>query len=85
MGIWMGRTLRLLKMTLVNWLFRDIELEELRVKNIRMGNGTIVIAPDYIDLAPLTADPPLATGRVWFRSDIPTCRYSPDGVEVVDF
>jgi len=77
--------LKILRNKLVNWLFKDVQLDELRVRKIKAGERTIVITPDYIDLAPLTADPLLATGRMWFRSDIPTCRFSPDGVEVVDF
>jgi len=81
----MGRVTELLKTKFINWLFKDVEFVELRVKRIKVGDGTIVVTLDYWDLAPLTADPPLAAGRMWYRSDLETYRYSPDGVGVVDF
>jgi len=38
-----------------------------------------VITTDYIDFSPLTADPTLAEGRQWFRSDFDAMYWSPDG------
>lgn len=41
------------------------------------------LAPlDYITLAPLTSDPPLARGRLWYRNDLGELRWSPDGSTV---
>jgi len=37
----------------------------------------------YAELDALTADPPLAEGRIWFRRDLPAIRYSPDGTTVL--
>jgi hypothetical protein len=34
-------------------------------------------------LAGLTTDPPLAAGKLWYRSDLQRIRYSPDGVNVI--
>lgn len=45
------------------------------------------LAPlDYVTLAPLTSDPPLARGRLWYRGDLGELRWSPDGssIYVVD-
>jgi hypothetical protein len=39
--------------------------------------------PNHIYLASLTSDPPLAAGKMWFRSDLQRVRYSPDGVNVI--
>jgi len=49
---------------------------------LKIGEDTIVVDVDYIDLASLTSDPTLAEGRVWFRSDENEKRWSPDGVNV---
>jgi len=38
-----------------------------------------VITADYIDFSPLTANPTLAEGRQWFRSDFDAMYWSPDG------
>jgi len=46
---------------------------------LKIGEDTIVVDKDYIDLAPLTSDPALAGGRVWFRGDTDETRWSPDG------
>jgi len=37
---------------------------------------------NYVTLQPLTSDPPLAPGRIWFRSDLGQLRYTPDGTTV---
>jgi hypothetical protein len=39
--------------------------------------------PNHIYLESLTSDPPLAAGKMWFRSDLQRVRYSPDGVNVI--
>lgn len=49
---------------------------------LKVGASTVKINPDSIDLAQLTADPSLAAGRVWFRSDEGKLYYSPDGSTV---
>jgi len=78
-----NRALKILRNKLVNLLLKDVEIEELIVKKIEAGERTIIVTPDYIDMAALTADPALAAGRAWFRSDLGRCRYSPNGVEVI--
>jgi len=55
--------------------------------DIDMGGGVIknlgaVESANYVTLSPLTADPPLASGRVWYRGDLGQLRFSPDGVAV---
>lgn len=32
----------------------------------------------YLELEPLTADPELKEGRIWFRSDTQELRWTPD-------
>ncbi len=44
-----------------------------------IGGGGAATA---LTLTPLTSDPSLSTGKVWFRSDLKQFRYSPDGVAV---
>jgi hypothetical protein len=44
---------------------------------------TTSMATQQVTLAPLTADPTLIAGRMWFRSDLGRIRYSPDGVNVI--
>jgi len=46
---------------------------------LKSGQGSMVITADYIDFSPLTADPTLAEGRQWFRSDYDALYWSPDG------
>jgi len=73
-----------LKERVVNWLVRNVTIEKLRVRKLKIGNNTVVIAPDYIDLPGLSADPTLSAGRIWFRSDLSKLRWSPDGSTVSD-
>jgi len=50
-------------------------------------DGTIVITQNYLDFEPLTADPTLKAGRVFFRGDVKRMRFSPDGqvsADIVD-
>jgi len=49
---------------------------------LKVGEDTIVVNENYIDLEPLTSDPALAEGRVWFRGDEDETRWSPDGSKV---
>jgi hypothetical protein len=42
----------------------------------------ILAGIDYLTLNCLTSDPPLAKGRIWFRSDLNQLRYTPDGVTI---
>jgi len=53
-----------------------IEIDKLE---IRVGGNTIRIDGNSITLQPLTSNPTLATGKLWFRSDIPAILFSPDG------
>jgi len=52
---------------------------------LKIGEDTIVVDEDYIELSPLTADPALAEGRMWFRSDTDKAKWSPDGAIVEEF
>lgn len=67
-----------IKRRILKWLLKGVLIEGIRVKRLRVGS-TITITSDYIDMQPLTSDPPLAQGRVWFRGDLGSLRYSPDG------
>lgn len=49
---------------------------------IKVGNNTIRIDGNSITLQPLTSNPSLTTGKLWFRSDIPAILYTPDGSSV---
>jgi hypothetical protein len=71
-----------LKRKLINWLLKDVEVEELVVKRLRVGEGTVTIDTNSITLPGLSTDPTLAAGKLWFRSDLGTVRYSPDGLAV---
>jgi len=52
---------------------------------LKIGEDTIVVDEDYIELSPLTSDPSLAEGRFWLRSDKDEKRWSPDGTNVEVF
>ena len=67
---------------ILEWLLKDVLIEEIRVRRLRVGN-TIDIPGDYIDMSPLTSDPSLAEGRMWYRSDENVIKYS-DGVDVIN-
>jgi hypothetical protein len=75
--------MRWLKRKLASWLLRDAEIEELTVKRLKVGGGTVSVDGQSITLPGLTADPALAGGKVWYRSDLSRIRYSPDGVDVI--
>jgi len=49
---------------------------------LKIGEDTVVVDEDYLDLASLTSDPTLAEGRFWWREDMKQMRYSPDGAKV---
>jgi len=49
---------------------------------LKSGQGTMVITADYIDFSPLTANPTIAEGRQWFRSDFDAMYWSPDGTTI---
>jgi len=46
---------------------------------IEIGDNTVKIDGNSITLPGLTANPTLATGKIWFRSDTGTILYTPDG------
>jgi len=75
---------RKIKERFVNWLLGDVVIEKLKVLEIESGKSSIKVTGDYIDLSPLTGDPALSAGRVWFRSDLGGLRYSPDGSKIFD-
>jgi len=52
---------------------------------LKIGEDTVVVDQDYIELSPLTADPTLKEGRIWFRGDENEQRWSPDGANVEIF
>ncbi|MEM1532266.1 MAG: hypothetical protein QW599_05430 [Nitrososphaerota archaeon] len=72
--------LRWLKKRLVAWLLSNIDLGEIKVDKLRIGN-TIIITSNTIKFEPLTSDPPSPTaGTVWFRSGLGLSMY--DGTAV---
>jgi len=76
--------LKKLKQKLVNWLLKDVEIQELVVNKLLIGKNTFTVTGSYIDFSGLTSDPSLVAGRMWFRSDLGKLRYSPDGSTVKD-
>jgi len=67
----------------------DIVLDYHRLKTpIDHPDGSVTTAKlaslDYITLKGLTADPALAAGRIWFRSDLKKLRFSPDGTTALN-
>jgi len=62
-------------------LIMDAAIEVDRLE-IRVGGNTIRIDGSSITLQPLTSNPTLASGKIWFRSDIPAILYTPDGSSV---
>jgi len=76
--------LKNLKLWAVQKFLEAVGIKELRVKKLKVGEKTITVTGSFIDFAALTADPTLAAGRMFFRSDLGKLRYSPDGVKVVD-
>jgi hypothetical protein len=76
--------MRWLKRRLASWLLKDVEIEELAVRKLRIGENTVTIDANSVTLPGLTADPALATGKVWFRNDLGIVKYSPDGTAVRD-
>ena len=74
--------LKKVKQRLVNWLLKDVEIQELVVKQLKVGSGTVKVHTDGIDFPGLTADPSLVAGRLWFRSDESKIKFSPDGSTV---
>ncbi len=45
---------------------------------LKVGNS-VIVGPDFIDLASLVADPSLAVGRLWYRSDTAEFRVVEEG------
>jgi hypothetical protein len=74
--------MRWLKKKIASWLLKGVEVEELAVKKLRVGENTVTVDADSITLPGLTANPTLAAGKVWFRSDQGLLAYSPDGSAV---
>ncbi len=63
-----------------------IDHPDASVVTAKIADGAIATAKlaalDYATFSGLTADPALAAGRVWFRSDLGLLSYSPDGTTV---
>jgi hypothetical protein len=64
-------------------LLKDVDVEELTVRKLKIGDKTVTIDANSVTLPGLTADPTLAAGKMWFRSDLSRVRYSPDGTSVI--
>jgi len=67
----------------VNWILKNVELEELRVYNLKVGNSTVYVKSDRITLAALSSDPTsLTQGDMWFNSTDGKIKFTPDGTAV---
>jgi len=66
-----------LKRRIVNWLLRDVVIDELKVRRIRDVGNTGYFNSIVLDA--LTSDPSLVAGKVWYRSDLGELRFT-DGV-----
>lgn len=51
---------------LLNWLLDEEVLREIELPILRVR----WLDPQYIDLTPITADPVITSGRLWFRGDV---------------
>jgi hypothetical protein len=70
--------MRWLKRRLIGWLLKDVEIEELKVRKLRIGESTVTIDANSITLPALTADPALAEGKLWYRADLDRLQYAID-------
>jgi len=71
---------------IVNWILKNVELDEINVKRLKVGSKTVYIKSDRITLAPLTADPTsLTQGDLWFNSNEGKVKFTPDGSAVKNF
>jgi len=69
--------LRKLKKRLINWLLKDVVIDELKVRRIiDLGNTGYF---NMLKFTGKTSDPSLQSGLVWFRSDQQYLKISPDG------
>jgi hypothetical protein len=73
------RVVRRFKKKLLRWLLDPEVLKEVSIPILRIGEGTINIDGSSITFPGLTADPTLASGKLWFRSDLSRLVFSPDG------
>jgi len=60
----------------------DLGSDTLRWRNIYIGQSAFT---NNVLLSSLTIDPTLASGILWFRSDLNRLRFSPDGVTIDEF
>jgi len=67
-----------LKRKLASWLLKDVEIEELAVRKLKIGESTVTIDANSITLPSLTADPTLAEGKLWYRADLDRLQYAID-------
>ena len=71
---------RRIKKKLAWWLIRD--LFEEGVPYIKVGRKSVEIRPNAIKFDPLTSDPALEPGLLWYRGDFAEWRYSSDGSSI---
>jgi len=55
---------------ILNWLLKE------GIPELKIGDNTIVVTGSTINLANLTADPPLAEGKLWYRADLDRLQYA---------
>ena len=65
-----------IRKTILNWLLKD------GLPDVKIGEDPTVITGAHITLPGQTADPALAAGRIWLRSDLGRLRISPDGTTI---
>lgn len=70
-----------IKERLVNWLFKDIIIEELHTRGLRVrGDNTLYV--DIWDWDHNTSDPSLTESLVWYNSTDATMKYRTDSTTV---
>jgi len=75
---------RMIASRLLKFLLSNVEVLEVDGIELRVGGNTVRIDGSSITLQPLTSNPTLASGKIWFRSDLSKILYSPDGTNVKD-
>lgn len=62
-----------IRKAILNWLLKD------GLPDVKIGEDPVIITGSHITLPGQTADPALAAGRIWVRSDLGLLSYSHDG------
>lgn len=68
---------------IANWLFKDIVIEELHTRGLRVQGGNTLYV-DIWDWDHNTSDPSLTESLVWYNSTDATMKYRTD-TETVEF